>query len=213
MKLPGELRNQIYKICLESPEGVKLYGTIRGFRRVVQRWRPSYGKSGKDNKKDFLATSTPLLVWVLRVSKTIHEEAGTILYGQHLYLEDFKAARNFMCQIGPRHHRFLRELEIFDCCAPSFTTMAILSQAACIRSLEIDGHLSKIFELHGPVGAAKEIYRDYYVWFEAIGNARGDRFAGMDIINLGLQKFRTQPSADEILQKYHAELKRLLSQG
>ncbi|KAF2086261.1 hypothetical protein K490DRAFT_57899 [Saccharata proteae CBS 121410] len=98
LRLPAEIRNQIYEYCLSDPNGLHLRSTIRiGHRRTVRR-HPAGPKL------------SPAL---LAVNKQMHAEARSFLYPDVISLENSTALHHFVANLS-RHCTNVARIEI-DC--------------------------------------------------------------------------------------------------
>lgn len=166
---------------------------------------------------------------LLAVSKTIYAEAISFLYGQRITLADNYALLSFLNQIGPQHTSLLQEIRIKDWCSGrahrsiNFPAMILLASATDLKLLDIDcalGYFSSYY--YGgrkkqaiPSRVARKAYRDCYPLFEAIGKARGNHDAAVEMIrihecNFGRGYDVNDPEMEVNVEGFRQELRRLL---
>ena len=165
MKLPPELRDQIYREALvhNSSKGVAILTERRHHRRVA------YGEE-----------LPPLNVSLLAVSKTVKAEAEHWLYSCNQFqFRNSKDMHVFLSSITPYTRGLLRFITVRDdwikpvSTSMNYTAFSLLAEGGTnLRSLRLhsdahrgwDGEESR---------AAKMIYRDSFHWFDAMVRAHG----------------------------------------
>lgn len=125
MKLPAELKNQIYGLALRDENGIFLISKTIAYRHTVQRSRPygydeSNGRRRHSRHSYLLEQQTDtdpeapppasLHPNILRVSREMYAETQPILYGNNAFtFEDTTALHGFLAKIGrqipPFHQR------------------------------------------------------------------------------------------------------------
>lgn len=95
--------------------------------------------------------------------------------------------------------------------AMNFPAFTLLTSAVNLESLCIDCRI----HWDGPKGVARQIYRDGHHYLEAVGAAKGQYDAAIDIIDFRPANFDTyrrngQVGAGERFEEYCEELRRLL---
>ncbi|CAD0089027.1 unnamed protein product [Aureobasidium vineae] len=128
LSLPTELRNKIYLLALEDPDGMVLKEGWRAYRRVPQRGQ-YHGYNNKDRyaglanlvatrSLDPQGNDTPnstvctLLPSLLAVSKQIYAEAAAILYAQPLHFENTTALHSFLAPLSSQTAFLIRSITI-----------------------------------------------------------------------------------------------------
>ncbi|CAD0109083.1 unnamed protein product [Aureobasidium uvarum] len=129
LSLPTELRNKIYLLALQDPDGMVLNEGWRAYRRVPQRGQ--YHRYNNNNDRyDGLAnlnftrnvdsqgnrlpdsTVCTLLPSLLAVSKQIYAEAAAILYAQPLHFENTTALHSFLAPLSSQTASLIRSITI-----------------------------------------------------------------------------------------------------
>jgi hypothetical protein len=239
--LPAELRNKIYKLALTDEELVFVSSKTKGYRRVAKRcnsktcnsqYRHNYysryynnDKSQEEEEENPTTFSSNLLA----VSKTIHAEAASFLYSQHIVLADTYALLSFLNQIGTQNASVLREITIQGWCSSrshksiNHPAMSMLATTTSLQKLNLDCNLGwfrsgywrqnrKTTEC--AVRVARKVFRDCHPWLEAIGRAKCDVVAAVDMIHIDAEKNFEQGGAnygeDVQMDLFKKELRRLL---
>ncbi|KAI4728971.1 hypothetical protein E4T49_03200 [Aureobasidium sp. EXF-10728] len=128
LSLPNELRNKIYLLALEDPDGMTLKEGWRAYRRVPQRGQfysnntkdryeelanLNFGRcvdsQGPDLQNQAVCTLVPSL---LAVSKQIYAEAAVILYAQPLHFENTTALHSFLAPLSSQTASLIRNITI-----------------------------------------------------------------------------------------------------
>lgn len=110
LSLPSELRNKIYSLCLEDPDGMVMGEGWRFHRRVPKRCQHNrYGAdrySGLNNlcppssaQHDVYKSST-LVPSLLATNKQIYAEAAAMLYSQPLHFTCTTALHSFLAPLS-----------------------------------------------------------------------------------------------------------------
>ncbi len=118
MKLPAELKNQIYAFALTDENGIFLISKTKAYRHTVQRSRP-YGHDVQSGRRRHYHSfylleqqintdpepppPAALLPNILRCNREMYAETGPILYGKNDFtFEDTTAMHGFLAKIGER---------------------------------------------------------------------------------------------------------------
>lgn len=239
--LPAELRNKIYQMALigsEADEPIFITSVTKYHRRVATRCtentcdpqfnRGHYGQSAIPKDNNFSPN-------ILAVSKTIHAESAFLLYSQPIFVADNNALLTFLSQIGPRHSTLLRDITVGTWCdsrshkSINFPAMALLAQSTNLERLKIASTIAYFNSLSWStrkpveiaVKVARHVFRDCYPWLESVGRAKGDIFAGIDVLELNEKIFGAAIRVDDGTEReeqtekqfgiYRKELGRLLS--
>ena len=130
MRLPAELRNQIYELTLTDENGISLISKTRQYRRNVIRDVPSfinsssyryrrrrqYGYRWNSNASDDSSASAKLAGLVpnfLLLNHEIHTETQPILYASNsFFFEDTTAMHTFLTTVGPPNRATLVDLTL-----------------------------------------------------------------------------------------------------
>jgi hypothetical protein len=207
LKLPAEIRNEIYSHCLHDPVGIYLFSTTQKFRRTVYRGtelafrgrpptlppRPSGGSDDEDEdevaQQDQPRTEfRPFIPALLAVCKQINTEARDILYGHEFYVKDTLALHSFLVDLGPRAAGYLKNVTLGEWGFGRGVHKAY--NHACFTALAAATNLEH-FTFHGilswsqsPHSGATIFYRDAFPWLEAVGSVKGKADAALDLINV-----------------------------
>ncbi|KAK4983378.1 hypothetical protein LTR66_008846 [Elasticomyces elasticus] len=187
LALPAELRNIIYDYALTDPKGINIEAKPKGYRRTAQRCGGPL--------PDCLVPFYPRTLYpaLLSVSRQINLEAGSILYKQEMVFNDTMALHTFLAQIGPTNrtllsHVTLREYRTGRVAnkAMNFPAFTLLASVTNLKRFNIDCMIGYFQE---PKNMAKRVYRDAHHWFEGIGVAKGDKFAGVKVLDVAQENF------------------------
>ena len=239
MKLPAELKNQIYAQALTDVKPIFLISKTKRYRRTVQRSLPPgsnslsyyrrgryryYSQSQSQSSEPSADTTLPALVPnILLVNKTIYAETQPILYADNSFaVEDTTAMHAFLAIIGARNRATITDLAIKGwgytkahkaLNHPAFTMLASVPN---LRRLHLDCEIA----WGGPKRVAKQLYRDGFHWFEAMGTGKGKFDAAVDIIEIADKHLTLYPfvrsqgadqSLEEKVEEFKAELRKMLS--
>jgi hypothetical protein len=239
MQLPAELRNKVYGYALSAEGGVFVTSKSKGYRRLAQRcigsecepqfntrWQRYYqNQKNNDEEEQEPQERSAFVPNLLAVCKTIHAEAGSVLYSQPITVADNYALLAFLNQIRAKHVRMLRHVTIMQWCGGrahksiNFPAIAMLSSATELRRLSIAckvGYFSTYSWGNGKKQeiahrVARKIFRDCYPFLEAYGSVKGDPVAGVDLIEIDDSNFSDSAAAMEPqMQSFRDELRRLL---
>ncbi|KAL8951797.1 MAG: hypothetical protein Q9222_002246 [Ikaeria aurantiellina] len=207
--LPAELKNEVYRHALSSEYEIMLVSKIRQYRRVVtlgetdnfqsfRRRRNRWGGMpfGAPNPTQVCRPS--LVPNLLVMNREIYAETQPILYGANTFaLEDTITLLNFAAGIGRRNCETLRELSLKhygDSAtrkAMNHPAFSMLASAVNLTRLNLDCTVGWGYGIStlGP-SIATQFYRDAHHWLDAVGCAKGQRDAAVDIIFLGEENVR-----------------------
>ena len=238
MSLPAELRNQIYALALTDPNYVYLVSKTKRYRRTVQRSLPFDGRSADYDKYTDSQFDTAALLLSLKLpappalpalvpnllllNKAIYAETQPILYaGNSFAVEDTTAMHTFLAKIGPKNRADITHLTVkgwgFTKAhkALNHPALTMLVDAVSLKRLYLDCQISWDAE---PKRIAKQLYRDGFLWLEAVGAGKGKFDAGVDMIEIAdeyltrfLPRWEAKKTPDELREEFRAELRRLLS--
>ncbi|KAK7192046.1 hypothetical protein PSPO01_01618 [Paraphaeosphaeria sporulosa] len=213
LRLPAEIRNEIYSYCLHDPAGIYLFSTTQKFRRTVCRGSersflgpaadPPLPRSSMQlddgNFSDDEKARTfhrdppcdsfrPFAPALLAVCKQINIEARPILYAHQFFVEDTLALHSFLVDLGPRAAGYLKNITLGEWGFGRGVHKAY--NHACFTALSAATNLER-FTFHGilswsqaPKAGATIFYRDAFPWLEAVGAAKGKTDAALDIIDI-----------------------------
>ncbi|KAF2438461.1 hypothetical protein P171DRAFT_491129 [Karstenula rhodostoma CBS 690.94] len=210
LKLPAEIRNDIYSYSLHDPAGIYLFSTTQKFRRTVFRGteRAFLGRAAdpplqrnalrrNDDSDDEAETAQqappcdsfrPLAPALLAVCKQINTEAREILYDHEFWIKDTLALHSFLVDLGPRAAGYLKNVTLGEWGFGRGVHKAY--NHACFTALSAALNLEH-FTFHGilswsqtPKAGATIFYRDAFPWLEAVGAAKGKVDAALDVIDI-----------------------------
>ncbi|KAK4987149.1 hypothetical protein LTR50_004846 [Elasticomyces elasticus] len=231
LTLSAELRNMVYEYALTDPEGVGLIAKTKVYRRTVERsHRACHNLSYHSQTQRYIVpedrcsqcefggrTLSPAL---LSVNRQINFEASSILYKQELMFQDTMALHSFLAQIGPTNRTLISDVTLraykagwVSATAINLAAFTLLASATNLESLYIDGIEGDFINLKS---VARRVYRDAHHWFEGIGVAKGDKFAGITVLDISQASgsWLAQNSRREKLEiskeRFRTELRTLL---
>jgi len=210
-KLPAELRNKIYNECLTDDDDVYLINTVFLYRRTVTRanaeawahssrthnrsWRWGDADGSRKKAKPMVGKLKPLSPHLLTVSKAIYAEAANILFCQPIVVLDNLTLFHFAGMQTAKTASMIRNLTIAFWCHTAaykqmnYAAMTLLSAVGMVHldRLHLDGRLRP----YGTCGnlLARKVYRDCYPWIHALGNAKGNRYAALDVVEMSEVNF------------------------
>ena len=193
--LPAEIKNQIYELVLVSPDPIFLVSRIKALRRLVVRDIMTDKNASGDRRRsvmynswrrrllpsnDCASTPTKLMFMVpnlMLLSKQVYAETQPILYSANDFvLEDTTALHTFLARIGHNNVATLKDLTINGWGhtkahkAMNFPALTLLGGATKLERIDFNCSIT----YGGASNAAKQLYRDGHLWFEARGLAAVD---------------------------------------
>lgn len=174
LKLPKEARKRVYSFYF-APNGVV------GNEIVVEGKRSStkemFAKSYADGLKNRVA--------LLATNKEINQEATPLFYNQTIKLESTASLLEFLGQIESEVRPHLVNITLKAWVKTTArNAMRILADSPNIKTFHID---SGVFNEGDPAKAAKIFFDDSRKFLESIGAKKGDKEAGVDVIEFGPQ--------------------------
>ncbi|KAK3112228.1 hypothetical protein LTR53_011723 [Teratosphaeriaceae sp. CCFEE 6253] len=176
LKLPEVARARIYGFYF-AQMGVVGEAIVLEGKRTLNKdiYAKAYAESSKNR------------VGLLAVNKEINEETVKVFYAHTLKLESTTTLLDFLSQIPTSVRARLTSLHVKSYIkASSRNAMYTLAGAKNLTRLHIS---SGVFADGDPGKAAKQFYADAYKFLESIGAAKGDKTAGVDVLQFGKQAF------------------------
>ncbi|KAH0345599.1 hypothetical protein KCU81_g4350, partial [Aureobasidium melanogenum] len=211
LSLPSELRNKIYSLALEDPDGMVLH---EGWRATSSR-NLVYSDQGYHSQEG--QASCTLIPSLLAVNKQIYAEAAAILYSQPLHFVNTTALHSFLAPLSNQTGSLIRKITIHNYenwgrgvrKAMNVSAMTLLRSCSNLETLRIEGFSNyywhgrywnkpttqKAGKIEG-TGIAQQIYRDAAFWFDTMGAERALRV--LDIS--GLQRDTGDANDEEALR-------------
>lgn len=213
LDLPGEVRNKIYEYTFMDPDGICLKGAKFDCRRQVLRTDRDYLVNDRnytwkwdsrsahvfnawysDGKYLKSPTYERLGAGLLATNKTVYQEGLGLLYNRNMFFfEDPYALHTFLVNIGPRMASRLRDLTVVTWNDRTYkgysqSCFTALLFATNIESLRLEmrnmrWHTSEWRDL------ARSIYENAFPWLEAVGLAKGNFDAALDILQVDPSTF------------------------
>ncbi|KAF2664267.1 hypothetical protein BT63DRAFT_444039 [Microthyrium microscopicum] len=165
MKLPGEIRNEIYKLCLlinrnksikfkdptsDSPGKVEVQVKKKRQQRRF-RWAAT-STADQDKWRPFVPH---MITNVLLISKQVHAEAAPFLYTNTFNFPSQRASNAFLVTIGPTNCKLLRritfgdpeegDLEAFGWRRDMFMTFQALSACTSLEQIHVHAPLERFY--------------------------------------------------------------------
>ena len=203
LKLPKECRTRICTFYF-APKGIVNNPIPLEARRTIAN-RGMYARTYADGSKYRVA--------LLATNKEIYEEAAPIFYHHTINLESTSTLNDFLAQVPtavrPRFTHFCIKAYVKT---TSRNAMNLLAESPNIKRLHIESSVSSEKDAGK---AAKMFYADSYKFLEAVGAAKNDKKAGVDVLSFGKQAFThkegekklVRPWDDELVEKFKADLK------
>ena len=246
MELPPELRDMIYEIALTDVNGISIVSKTKAYRRTVCRapifdsecrryrqrtyTRGINGLVSEDGHEELAPQERSLVPNILAVSKQIHKEAISVLYGQNFIIEDTDALHRFLGIIGLRNQQRLSSLNVHSFCEGrnkkiiNHCAFMSLAGATNLKTLRLSNDRFRYYD--DAKGLARGMFCNAHFFFEAYGAAHGRRDAALDILELDDEIFDyfnpyrrnggagTKATGEELYEEnkrmFRAELCRLL---
>jgi hypothetical protein len=157
LALPSELRNKVYSLALEDPNGIVMGEGWRAHRRVPKRWHTHNFDADRYAGLDNLHRSssgirkayTPLTLVpsLLAVNKQIYAEAAAILYSQPLHFTCTTALHSFLAALSMQTASLVSSITIHHYetwgrgvrKAMNVSALTLLSKCGNLQLLRIEG--------------------------------------------------------------------------
>ncbi|KAK5134356.1 hypothetical protein LTR08_006536 [Meristemomyces frigidus] len=171
--IPVSVRTRIYGYYFAQKGVVDDGIVIDGKRTNVSK--DLYAKTYAEGSKS--------RVGLLAVNKEIHNEATPLFYAHALKLESTTMLLDFLSQLPTHVRPLLRALEIKTWVkTTSRNALHFLAEARHLQRLRFE---TGVFAEADAAKAGKVFYADSYKFLEAIGAERGDKGAGVDVLEFG----------------------------
>ncbi|KAK3068235.1 hypothetical protein LTR53_014356 [Teratosphaeriaceae sp. CCFEE 6253] len=194
LKLPEVARARIYGFYFAQMGVVGEAIVLEGKRTLNKDIYAKAYAEGSKNRVGLLAVnkevsnSTPVAIISAPLTLLqINEETIKVFYAHTLKLESTTTLLDFLSQIPTSVRARLTSLHVKSYIkASSRNAMYTLAGAKNLTRLHIS---SGVFADGDPGKAAKQFYADAYKFLESIGAAKGDKTAGVDVLQFGKQAF------------------------
>jgi hypothetical protein len=236
LQLPAEIRNIIYCYALTDDGGSKYHyylhmtnqhhpnhlTTVR-FNAVFKHKRRTVARVLTRDTALNLVVNLPVLVpALLALNKQTNSEARSILYSNDFIFSDTSALYNFLINLGPSGAKQLKHL-----CLKKWGYSPVMKayNHSCFSALVWATNLQSLRLQHDsgwyrkPTAAADQFYRDAFPWLEAVGAAQGKVDAGVDLLHIEADLFKTSlwngrthqvVAGDDQLALYRGQLRKML---
>ncbi|TKA72203.1 hypothetical protein B0A55_06964 [Friedmanniomyces simplex] len=203
LKLPKEVRIRTYGFYFAQKGVVGEAIVIEGKRANKEVYAKTFAEGSKNR------------VGLLAVNKEIHEEAVQVFYAHTLKMESTSTLLDFLSQIPPSVRPLLKSLHIKTYIkTTSRNAMHFLADSRNLTQLHID---ASVFSEGDPAKAAKTFYADAYKFLESIGAAKGEKTAGVKVLEFGRQAFQfkddkknAKPWASALVEEFRENLRNKL---
>ena len=198
------------------------YDVHDGFTTVYAGF-PNARNSQRREQLEQPANPARLIPSILRLCRTIHDEAISMLYVNNTFtFQDTTALHTFLANIRPNNIARLTSLTFKGYGwrrgnqTPNFAALTLLSHATNLTRLHFD---CRVTERGGPRKAAAQLYKDGCHWMEAVGIAKGKADAAVEMIEVLDANFdilaylrgeEPNPGVEECKVQFQEELSRLL---
>ncbi|KAF1343693.1 hypothetical protein BDV97DRAFT_82007 [Delphinella strobiligena] len=201
LELPPELRNKIYGYCLIDPDDIILMSKDKNFRRTVVRTdsktfhdtvspktRLDHGAYAQKGPRQELRPA------ILAACKQTYGEASPLLYGQTIHVDDTMTLHTFIAGTSHKDRLLLRKIVVHYWGMGRGTHKAM--NHAALTLLASCTNLERVFfacQIHwgsynrsenATKFMARQLYRNGFHFLEAIGAARGNQDAGIDVVDI-----------------------------
>ncbi|KAK0321100.1 hypothetical protein LTR82_008017 [Friedmanniomyces endolithicus] len=191
LKLSKEVRQRTYGFYFAQKGVVDEAIVIDGKRANKEVFAKTFAEGSKHRvgllavNKEVTRVLAPCTYRVTDTRLQIYEEAIQAFYGHTLKLESTSTLLDFLSQIPASVRPRLKSLSIKTYIkTTSRNAMHFLADSRNLTKLRID---TNIFSEGDPAKAAKAFYADAYRFLENIGAAKGDKVAGVDVLEFGKQ--------------------------
>ncbi|KAF4536385.1 Hydrolase [Lasiodiplodia theobromae] len=205
MDLPAELRNAIYELALTHPEPMRLRDYDHTGRHAVRLTDSTFGRRYAKSREK-LPTLIPNL---LLLNKAIHAESGSILYQNKLVFYNCTAMWHFLQPLSQTTKSWIKKIALCDIrtgniakgyMAPAFQSLIALPNLQSLQFLDFDyWYFTWAF--------AKMFLREAYYWIDAVGKAKGDRHAAIELLAVDTTMTSVSPASQEDLQKWSRQVR------
>ncbi|PPJ60992.1 hypothetical protein CBER1_01990 [Cercospora berteroae] len=175
LSLEPEIRTRIYRFYFANKGVVDDPIQVDGKRKGL--FNDMYAKTYSNDSKNRVA--------LLAVNKEVHEEAMQIFYSIPIRLDGTSSVMDFLSQIDSSIRQRISGVVIKNYQkATARTAMNVLAECKNLTRVHFD---SGVFSEGDPQKAAKALFGDAHKFLQAIGSAKGNKEAGVDILSFGKQ--------------------------
>ncbi|KAF2664279.1 hypothetical protein BT63DRAFT_465133 [Microthyrium microscopicum] len=209
MKLPPELRNEIYRTCLvvddkpltilhpppQHPRQIKIKRTKQKSLKFLQN-----GPHQKGRRRYCNEIAVPQLIpKILRICKDIRTEACPMLYSNVFEFESARAVQSFLLAVGQNNYPLLQRVWFsknqvirFGRRHEMLITFHLLSACVNIIEIKMDAYLPETY-IDRIICVDDSFQVNYLVsmlwefsgpWFRAIAQAKRNIFAGLEVFKI-----------------------------
>lgn len=181
-KLPAELRNEVYALCLTRAWPINLTTSKRMGRNIVRQ-------------KHIPRQNRTLVPNLLRIDKKTLAEGLPILYKNEFEFDDAKAMYVFLAQLSESTKSLLERISLNDQMAlygfgrrhaKRYLLLPALTGLIGTKALKILRFGGDFLGIGRHVSVAvQELYIHAHLWLEAVAREKGDAKAAVDLIQVG----------------------------
>lgn len=176
LSLPPEIRNKIYDLLLNNRHK---------FRVPSSDWVSA--DSGLD--RGIPSARNSISPGIVLASKQTYSEASSMLYANKLYVATGRALLKLLQTVGPRNRPLIRQIEIWNSCREldysKKLTWQLLSQCQNLECLRF-GKSTRLITDKIAARLASRVLDDGWIFFQALGAARGLKDAAVDVLRFDL---------------------------
>ncbi|EMC95367.1 hypothetical protein BAUCODRAFT_149354 [Baudoinia panamericana UAMH 10762] len=187
LKLPKELRARIYGFYFAAKGVVGAPIVLDGKRTDTKEVYAKHYAEGSKSRVGLLAVnkeaginSAPSCLFIM--------EPSTIFYAHTLRLESTSALLEFLMQAPSEIKPLLKSIEV-KTFSKSSARNAFFSLAADAKNITKLRFEQGVYAGTDPAAAVKSFYADTYKFLTSIGQVKGAKDAGVDILEFGKQAF------------------------
>ncbi|PIA93714.1 hypothetical protein CB0940_04503 [Cercospora beticola] len=177
LKLEPEIRTRIYRFYFANRGGVDDPIQVDGKRKGGLFFSDMYAKTYSNDSKN--------RVGLLAVNKEVYAEAVQIFCSIPIRLDGSSSVMDFLSQLDPAVRQRITSVVIKNYQkATARTALNVLAECKNLTRVHFD---SGVFSEGDPQKAAKALFGDAHKFFRAMGTAKGNKEAGVDILSFGKQ--------------------------
>jgi hypothetical protein len=131
---------------------------------------------------------------LLRLNKSVHYEATSLLYACHFTFCSGVAAQIFLSQIGAENRRHIRQVQFYlplNGTKDIHSMFVALINLPCLKHIRAycwTMHQTGLMETNGKRFAEK-VFRDRYLWFQNIARLENLPTAGLNVLSIPTRSF------------------------